>query len=373
MDEISMSNKTDYIYPDIVTADASAVKSQKADWKDYIVDLTREVSKPVPVLRDPRDNTSLWATEGNLIMVAGEAKARKTFNVKLLVYTYLQQNANGTAIWVDTEQSEYHIGLAFKAVQDVMGWKPRQNNERLLMVSFLGLDKKVRMDMLADMMNEVNPGLLVIDNIGHLVSNINDPEQSDKLVTLFDRFKKEHPHSVILGVLHTNEGSSKGTNDPKMRGHVGSDMEQFAETIFKVTRVDSKTSKVAIKSRNCLEKEQYTFFVDDQWIPRIYLEEVVVPEEQSLSAVEKRQRDCFKSLPCDGNRRDFWWMAKLHEHGAPISKPSLKAWFEKAVELGWLVMDKGVTQTHPSYSHKDFVSFIKSHTNSLGESLEAPF
>lgn len=372
MDEISMK---DYLYPDIETAESEAKAKAQQEWKDYIVDLSKEVAKPVPVLRDPRDESSLWATEGNLIMVAGEAKARKTFNVKFLVYTYLQQNPQGAAIWVDTEQSEYHIGLAFKAVQDVMGWKPRQNNDRLTMVSFLGLDKKVRMGMLSAMMDDANPGLLVIDNIGHLVSNINDPEQSDQLVTLFDRFKKEHPHSVILGVLHTNEGSSKLSTDPKMRGHVGSDMEQYAETIFKVTRVDSKVSKVSIKSRNCLKQEEYQFFVDDQWIPRIMTVESITAGMteggESLSAMERKQNECFKRLPIDGKKRDFWWYGQLTACGAPSSRQSVKAWFDRAVTNGWLVMDKGISQTEPSYSHKDFKQM--SITNDLGEDLNDPF
>ena len=360
----------DYIYPDIETAEAEA--KTKADWKSHIVDMTAEVAKPVPVLRDPRCNTSLWATEGNLIMVAGEAKARKTFNVKMLVYLYLQQNAEGSCVWVDTEQSDYHIGLAFKAVQEVMGWEPRKNHPRLTMVSFLGLAKSERLDMLKDMMKEVNPGLLVIDNIGHLIKNINDPEQSDTLVTLFDKFKKEHPHSVILGVLHTNEGSSKVSTDPKMRGHVGSDMEQYAETIFKVTRVDSKMSKVALKSRNALAQESYQFYVDDRWIPRI-MEHAAdgAPEPQpKLTATEQKKQDCFKYLPVDGHKRDFWWMGKMKEHGAPTSTPSLKTWFQDAVNTGWLVMDKGITQSEPSYSHKDFQE-IK--LNELGEDLRDPF
>lgn len=352
----------DYIYPDIETI-ASEEKA-KASWRNCIVDISKDVAKPIPVLKDPRTD-SLWATEGNLIMVAGEAKARKTFNVKFLVYTYLQQNANGVCIWVDTEQSEYHIGLAFKAVQEVMGWEPKQNNDRLTMVSFLGLPKEQRLNMLKDMMAEVTPGLLVIDNIGHLVTNINDPEQSDTLVTLFDKFKKENPHSVILGVLHTNEGSSKLSTDPKMRGHVGSDMEQYAETIFKVQRVDAKISKVQLKSRNMLVSETYQFYVDDHWIPRIIDSETVVPEEPK-TAIEQKQDKCFSALPVEGHKRDFWWMSKMTEHGAPASKQSVRSWFEKAVGIGWLVLDKGISQTEPSYSHKDFKEI---QLNDLGEDL----
>ena len=362
----------DYIYPDIETAEAKA--KAESSWEAYIVDLTKEIAKPTPVLRDPRDNTSLWATEGNLIMVAGEAKARKTFNVKMLVYTYLQQNPEGVCIWVDTEQSEYHIGLAFKAVQEVMGWEPRKPHERLTMVSFLGLAKRDRLNMLGQMMSQVNPGLLVIDNIGHLVTNINDPEQSDTLVTMFDKFKKENPHSVILGVLHTNEGSSKLSTDPKMRGHVGSDMEQYAETIFKVTREDAKTSKVALKSRNALAQESYKFYVDDHWIPRIMESNSAGETEPQpkMSAVEAKQAECFKHLPTEGHRRAFWWQGVMRSHGAPTSSQSLKAWFEKAISLGWLLEDKGITQSEPSYSHKDYVD-PQRKINELGEDVSDPF
>lgn len=362
----------DYIYPDIETADAEAVS--QSSWKSCIVDLTKDVAKPVPVLRDPRDNTSLWATEGNLIMVAGEAKARKTFNVKFLVYTYLLQNANGSAIWVDTEQSEYHIGLAFKAVQEVMGWPSRQNNDRLTMVSFLGLPKAERLNMLKQMMSDVAPGLLVIDNIGHLVTNINDPEQSDTLVTLFDKFKKDNPHSVIMGVLHTNEGSSKLSSDPKMRGHVGSDMEQYAETIFKVMRVDSKVSKVMLKSRNALANETYQFYVDEQWIPRI-LEHAADGDTDIPSmptAKEQKQMACFSSLPVEGHRRDFWWKQQMTSHGAPSSPQSLRTWFEAALATGWLKEDKGISQSEPSYSHRDYIE-TNPKLNELGEDLSDPF
>ena len=358
----------DYIYPDIETAENEA-KAQSS-WKSCIVDLTKEIAKPTPILRDPRDNSSLWATEGNLIMVAGEAKARKTFNVKMLVYLYLQQNPEGACIWVDTEQSEYHIGLAFKAVQEVMGWEPRKNHPRLTMVSFLGLAKAERLNMLSQMMSEVSPGLLVIDNIGHLVRNINDPEQSDTLVTMFDRFKKENPHSVILGVLHTNEGSSKLSTDPKMRGHVGSDMEQYAETIFKVQRIDSKGSKVQIKSRNALAMESYQFYVDDPWIPGIMENAAAGDPEPKMTALEQKQDACFTHLPVEGKRRAFWWQNVMRANGAPTSTQSLKAWFEKAIALGWLVEDKGLKQTEPSYSHRDWQ---EPQMNILGEDISPKF
>lgn len=362
----------DYIYPDIETAEAEAMS--QSSWKSYIVDMTKDIAKPIPVLRDPRDNISLWATEGNLIMVAGEAKARKTFNVKLLVYTYLKQNANGSAIWVDTEQSEYHIALAFKAVQEEMGWPSKQNNDRLVMVSFLGLPKEERLVLLKQIMMDTKPGLLVIDNIGHLVSNINDPEQSDTLVTLFDKFKKDAPHSVILGVLHTNEGSSKISSDPKMRGHVGSNMEQYAETIFKVQRIDSKISKVTIKSRNPMLQETYQFYVDDQWIPRIMehaadgdVEAVAVP-----TAKEQKQEACFRNLPVEGHRRDFWWKSQMTAHGAPSSPQSIRSWFEAALACGWIVEDKGISQSEPSYSHKDYKE-VNPKLNELGEDISDPF
>ena len=276
----------------------------------------------------------------------------------------MQQNPEGTAVWVDTEQSDYHIGLAFKAVQEVMEWEPRKNHPRLTMVSFLGLSKRDRLAMLGEMMEEVAPGLLVIDNIGHLVSNINDPEQSDILVTLFDKFKKEHPHSVILGVLHTNEGSSKMSSDPKMRGHVGSDMEQYAETIFKVQRVDNKISKVTLKSRNHIEHETYQFYVDERWIPRI-MEHAAdgAPEPTpAMSAMEQKQDNVFRNLPVEGHKRDFWWKQQMTSHGAPASPQSQKAWFERAVGLGWLVMDTGITQSEPSYSHKDFKELTLNNT-----------
>jgi len=368
MDENSMS---DYIYPDIETAENEAVA--KSSWKAYIVDMSQDIAKPVPILRDPRDNTSLWATEGNLIMVAGEAKARKTFNVKMLMYLYLQQNTNGNCIMVDTEQTDYHIALAFKAVQEVMGWAPKQNNPRLTMVSFLGLPKEERVQLLEQIMAEANPGMLVIDNIGHLVSNINDPEQSDSLVTLFDKFKKNNPHSIILGVLHTNEGSSKQFADPKMRGHVGSNMEQYAETIFKVQRIGSKISKVTIKSRNPLVQDTYQFYIDEKWVPRIMEHATDVEDLPAVpTAKEMKQDACFKALPVDGHKRAFWWQAKMREHGAPTSAPSLKAWFEAALALGWLKEDKGITQSEPSYSHKDYVE-VNPTINDLGEDISPKF
>lgn len=368
MDENSMK---DYIYPDIETAEKEA--EAQSSWKAHIVDMSKDIAKPVPVLRDPRDNTSLWATEGNLIMIGGEAKSRKTFNVKLLIYTYLLQNANGSCIMVDTEQSEYHVALTFKAVQHVMGWEPKQNNPRLTMVSFLGLPKEERLVLLKQIMSEASPGLLVIDNIGHLVSNINDPEQSDTLVTLFDKFKKENPHSVILGVLHTNEGSSKQSSDPKMRGHVGSNMEQYAETIFKVQRIDNKVSKVTIKSRNPLVQDTYQFYVDNDWVPRIMehatdADDIPTPP----TAKEMKQDACFKALPVDGHKRAFWWQSQMRAHGAPSSAPSLKAWFEAALALGWLVEDKGITQSEPSYSHKDYQE-VNPMLNDLGEDISDPF
>ena len=109
-----------------------------------------------------------------------------------------------------------------------------------------------------------NVGLLIIDGIADLVSDVNDLEQSNLCVQkLMEWTAKFNCH--IMTVIHSNAGTSKPT------GHLGSFLEKKAETQIELelNTVHTDWVTVSCKRSRGYPFEKFSFKINKVGLPEV--------------------------------------------------------------------------------------------------------
>lgn len=83
---------------------AEQKEAEKQDISKYFVDYTQDIQRPVAIIRDPRDEEVILASEQNLFVIAGEAKSRKSYLMTLMASFFFGQNVGKKCIYIDTDR-----------------------------------------------------------------------------------------------------------------------------------------------------------------------------------------------------------------------------------------------------------------------------
>lgn len=223
-----------------------------------------------PVVLSISDNsgTSIPSfTSGNFSLIIGKAKSKKTFLITLLIASFLgyknkkiiaNSNANHKVLWFDTEQSPYHLGAMLKRVCSLIG-NSNPMNLNAYQLRTLMPDERIQ---LIEYLISVNPaGLVIIDGIRDLVTDINSPDQATRTATLLMRWSAEND-THIINVLHQNKG------DGNARGHLGTELTNKAETVLSVT-VDGGVSVVEAEYTRDREFKPFSFLINEDSLPEL--------------------------------------------------------------------------------------------------------
>lgn len=214
-------------------------------------------------------------TFGNLSVITAPPKTMKTFFVSLLASSFLSDSniytgkikghrGDGHLIHIDTEQGQWHACKVFKRPLD-MDNNINQNKYHTFALRSVGF--KERLEFIEYYLNEKikTPSLLIIDGIADLIADVNNIEQSNKLVSNLMRISAQK-NCHIINVIHQNYGSQKlGT------GHLGSALEKKAETVISLEANTVNKDWVTVKcgrSRGyCFET--FSFEVNSMGLPQI--------------------------------------------------------------------------------------------------------
>jgi hypothetical protein len=218
-------------------------------------------------------------TYGNFTFVQAPPKSKKTFFVSLLSAAYLKGEVNGRTgeikgnrsdkclVHFDTEQGKFHASKVFRRVLDMTGME----NECYHTFGLRQLSYKTRIDFieyyLYDKMNgkeNKNIGLVIIDGIADLCSDVNNIEESNFVVQKLMQWTSEL-NCHIVTVIHSNFGSTKPT------GHLGSFLEKKTETQIELELNTVNKDLVTVKckrSRN-FSFETFSFKVDNIGLPMV--------------------------------------------------------------------------------------------------------
>jgi hypothetical protein len=215
-------------------------------------------------------------TYGNFSFVQAPPKSKKTFFISLLSAVYLNDEINGISgdlkgnrqgkhlIHFDTEQGNFHASLVFKRPMEMSGNKIENYHTYALRQ----LSAQDRIDFieycLYDKLEGKDVGVVIIDGIADLCSDVNNIEESNLVVQKLMKWTKEL-HCHIITVIHSNFGTDKPT------GHLGSALEKKAETQIQLelNTINKELVTVSCKRSRNSPFETFSFKVNKAGLPQV--------------------------------------------------------------------------------------------------------
>ena len=254
---------------------------------ECVVDLTEKIDRPPVCLTKGekiyRGKNGLTkfeiplATYGNFSFVQAPPKSYKTFFMSLLAGAYAgadvsyigdiqSYRGNRKLIHFDTEQGKWHCKRVFMRVVDMIGDNKIPDFYETFSLRELNYNTRrqyieYKLKQMTDNGDKI--GLVVIDGIADLVSDVNDLKHSNLVVQwLMEVTSRFNCH--IVTIIHSNYGSDKPT------GHLGSLLEKKAELQYtlKANKDTGCIDVVCRRTRN-VPFEPFSFNLTDTNLPTI--------------------------------------------------------------------------------------------------------
>ena len=249
---------------------------------------------------------STIGTLGNFSASIGKAKSKKTFNVSAIAAAAL---INGTVLhyracfpegkrkilYVDTEQGKNHCQIVLNRILKLVGLPKDCDADNLTMLALRKYSPEIRLAITEEAIGMIpDLGLVIIDGIRDFIHDINSPGESTVVISKFMQWTDDrqiHIHTV----LHQNK------NDEHARGHVGTELNNKAETVMQIEpdKDDKSISVVEVIHSRDREFEPFVFQVNDDSLPELV--ESYQPQERQPGRPPK-EPDPYKEIPEDTHR-----------------------------------------------------------------------
>jgi hypothetical protein len=267
--------------------DADAIEILMELYEEELrIDPTQKIEHPDPALSlgyktyETKDGLKEYplaiGTYGNFSFIQAPPKSKKTFFISLLSAIYMKGQIDTFGgdirgyrdgkhlIHFDTEQGAFHCQMVFKRPLDMTevdtdkyhtyGLRQLDFKERILLIEHV-LYKKL---------DGKNIGLVIIDGVADLCSDVNNIEESNAVVQKLMKWTKEL-NCHIITVIHSNFGSDKPT------GHLGSFLEKKTETQIQLelNTVNKDLVTVSCKRSRNASFETFSFKVNNFGLPQV--------------------------------------------------------------------------------------------------------
>ncbi len=216
------------------------------------------------------------ATMGNFSASTGKPKSKKTFNVSAIVasalcnHQVLQYKASfppnkNKVLYVDTEQSECHCHKVLLRILKLAGLPTDKECDNIDFLVLRGYSPEQRRDIIGLALEaDQNVGLVIIDGVRDLLKDINSPSESSDIINDLMRWSSVyglHIHTV----LHLNK------QDDNTRGHLGTELNNKAETILQITKSRENSSVSEVRATNTRDKEfiPFAFEIKEDALPHL--------------------------------------------------------------------------------------------------------
>jgi len=249
------------------------------------LDLKSKVTKPKLAISIGYDdiayngefNHLIFGTFGNISMIKGEEKARKSWLKSLLLGCCFDGNSVNYSseikghnlrdkyiIDLDTEQDAYYSRLGADRICKMYGTP--QNPvipDNYIAINLREHNAKIRRDYLKWLFMESEYrnklGVVSIDGYVDMLDNFNDLVESTEFtqsLMKYSTLSKAH----ITGVLHLNPGQDKA------RGHLGTILQQKCETVV-IIKDEGDFSSVTCQRGRGKKWDAFGISVNKDWLP----------------------------------------------------------------------------------------------------------
>lgn len=215
-----------------------------------------------------------FGTFGNISMIKGEEKARKSWLKSMIIGCAIGGNSNLYAdeiqghslkdkyiIDIDTEQDNYDAWMVADRVKRMVGAMP-ENYIPVMLREYTSIERLGYLEWLfmeSDFRN--NLGIVSIDGFVDMVNDFNSltecAEFTQKLMK-YSTITKSH----ITGVLHLNPNSEKA------RGHLGTILQQKCETVV-IIKDEGDYSQVTCQRGRGKKFKPFAISVNENWLPYV--------------------------------------------------------------------------------------------------------
>ena len=254
--------------------------------EDAYVDISEEIKEPpiaiscgeanLTTLKGNKTYTIPLATYGNFSFIQAPPKSMKTYFVSLLVSTYLKGSNKFSGhikghrdkrrvIHFDTEQGRYHAQKVFRRPVDMNAGEIDDDYHTYALRKMSYTDRIDFIEyILQDKLESKNIGLVVIDGIADLVSDVNNITESSEIVQRIMKWTAEF-NCHIITVIHSNFGSTKPT------GHLGSFLEKKTESQISLEKNTQNKGWVTVscKRSRSFPFDDFSFKVNDAGLPEV--------------------------------------------------------------------------------------------------------
>lgn len=241
--------------------------------KESVISVTGTYEQSASVLMV---DDSTIGTLGNFSASIGKAKSKKTFNVSAIAAAALK---NGTVLhyracfpdgkrkilYVDTEQGKNHCQIVLNRILRLAGLPKDCDADNLTMLALRKYSPEVRLAITEEAIGMIpDLGLVIIDGIRDFIHDINSPGESTDVISKFMQWTDDrqiHIHTV----LHQNK------NDEHARGHVGTELNNKAETVLQITKSTQDGNISEVKAAHIRDRdfEPFAFRINDSALPEV--------------------------------------------------------------------------------------------------------
>lgn len=253
------------------------------------------------------------ATFGNFSASTGKAKSKKTFNISAMVaaavtnstvlnYRACLPEGKRNILYFDTEQSKFHCHSVLERIYKLSGLSLKEDDPRLMFWGLREYTPKLRIAVIDYALRKYDEvGLVIIDGLRDLMYDINNGKEATDMMTVLMAWTSVYELHIHT-VLHLNK------NDNNPRGHIGTELENKAETVLIISKNTMNNSVSEVKPMHMRDKEftTFAFHIDDNKLP-------VLDSSMSVTVVKPRE----KSLVSLDNEVHQEILGKLFEENTP--------------------------------------------------------
>ena len=253
------------------------------------------------------------ATFGNFSASTGKAKSKKTFNISAMVaaavtnstvlnYRACLPEGKRNILYFDTEQSKFHCHSVLERIYKLSGLSLKEDDPRLMFWGLREYTPKLRIAVIDYALRKYDKvGLVIIDGLRDLMYDINNGKEATDVMTVLMAWTSVYELHIHT-VLHLNK------NDNNPRGHIGTELENKAETVLIISKNTMNNSVSEVKPMHMRDKEftTFAFHIDDNKLP-------VLDSSMSVTVVKPRE----KSLVSLDNEVHQEILGKVFEENTP--------------------------------------------------------
>ena len=268
------------------------------------------------------------ATFGNFSASTGKAKSKKTFNISAMVaaavtnttvlnYRACLPEGKRKILYFDTEQSKYHCHNVLERIYKLSGLSVKKDDPRLLFWGLREYTPKLRIALIDYALRKHQEvGLVIIYGLRDLMYDINNGKEATDVMTVLMAWTSVYDLHIHT-VLHLNK------NDNNPRGHIGTELENKAETVLIISKNLQNNSISEVRPMHMRDKEfsTFAFHIDDNKLP-------VLDNGISVTVVKRRE----KSLVSLDNEVHQEILSKAFKNNSPTRYSDLVEMVSRAYE-----------------------------------------